>query len=81
MNVQILSSFSCPVCQSSQVKRAEYRGIFELVILRLFEICPLLCQACDMRFYMFPVKSRLRCPEMQQSGLDASRGNSGSPST
>jgi hypothetical protein len=53
MNVRVLPNISCPTCQSSQVIKAEYEGIVEQTILRLFEMFPLLCQACDMRFYMF----------------------------
>ncbi len=66
MNVRVLPNISCPTCQSSQVVRAEYEGIVEQTILRLFRMLPLLCQTCDMRFYTFLVRSSNQYTERVQ---------------
>jgi hypothetical protein len=58
---------TCPVCRNSRVSKAEYEGIVEQAILRCVEICPFLCQACGMRFYMFVATSSFRCPEPLQA--------------
>jgi hypothetical protein len=73
MNVHTLSDISCPVCRNSRVSRAEYEGIVEQAILRFVEISPFLCQACDMRFYMFVATSSLRRPELLQAWHDPER--------
>jgi len=70
MNVHTHSEMSCPACRSSRVSRAEYEGIVEQTILRFVEICPFLCQACYMRFYMFVATSSFRRPELLQAWHD-----------
>jgi hypothetical protein len=68
-----LPNISCPACRCTRVCKGEYEGIIEQTILRLVRICPFLCQACDMRFYMFLAASALPQPESLHSWLDAER--------
>jgi hypothetical protein len=76
MKIQAVHDFSCPVCQSSRVSRAEYEGIVEQTILRVVQICPFLCQACDVRFYMFVATSSFRRPEPVQAWRDSEQNES-----
>jgi hypothetical protein len=55
-----LPNISCPACACRRVCKAEYEGIVEQMILRITNICPFLCEACDMRFYMFLVPVEVR---------------------
>jgi hypothetical protein len=81
MSVRVLSNISCPTCQSSHVIGAEYEGIVEQTILRLFRMFPLLCQACNMRFYMFLAKSSALYSERVYSWQIAKQGKSNPPSS
>jgi hypothetical protein len=73
MKTLTLPTISCPACRCKRVHRADYEGIVEQTVLRIFNICPLLCRACDMRFYMFLVESPIHRPESLHSWLDAER--------
>jgi len=42
----------CPDCGSSQIARSRTKGLFELT-LRLFQIKPYRCLACDYRHFRF----------------------------
>jgi hypothetical protein len=49
--------FRCPVCRSPQVSRSEFWGIVERAIFWLAGICPLRCETCGRRFYLFPPRA------------------------
>jgi hypothetical protein len=53
------------------VCRAEYEGIVEQAILRIVNICPFVCQACGVRFYLFLIESTNARPEPPRAWLDA----------
>lgn len=55
MKIDNYSDVSCPSCRSSHVYMADYDGMVEQTILRIVNICPFVCQTCDVRFYMFLV--------------------------
>jgi hypothetical protein len=42
----------CPSCTSTNIRRANRRGLFE-EFLRLFFIAPFRCRACRRKFYRF----------------------------
>ena len=71
MKTLTIPNISCPACRCARVHKAEYEGIIEQTILRIVNICPFLCQACEMRFYMFLVESPVSRPESLHSWLDA----------
>jgi hypothetical protein len=73
MKTLTLPNISCPACRCSQVCKADYEGIIEQMILRIVNICPFLCQACDMRFYMFLLSMPMPRTEPLHSWLDAER--------
>ena len=73
MKTLTLPNISCPACRCARVCKAEYEGIVEQALLRIINIRPFLCQACDMRFYMFLVQSPSARPESLHSWLDAER--------
>lgn len=71
MNTHAIPNVSCPVCRSARVCKAEYEGVLEHTILRILAICPFLCQACSIRFYLFLVSYPHRRQERPQTWLDA----------
>lgn len=73
MKTSTLPNISCPACRCPRVTKAEYEGIVEQTILRIVNICPFVCHACDMRFYMFMVAAAMPRPESLHGWLDAER--------
>jgi|HubBroStandDraft_2_1064218.scaffolds.fasta_scaffold1339990_2 hypothetical protein len=71
MNSNVIRDITCPACRSARICRAEYDGILEHTILRILAICPFMCQACEMRFYMYLVSSPASRPDRPQTWLDA----------
>lgn len=71
MKTLTLPNISCPACRCSRVSKADYEGIIEQTLLRIVNICPFLCHACDMRFYLFVAESAVPRPEPMHSWLDA----------
>jgi len=76
MKMHTVSDFYCPVCRNSRVSRAEFAGIVEQTILRIFQICPFVCQACYTRFYMFVATSSFRRLEPLQPWHDSEQNES-----
>ena len=44
----------CPACQSRDIERASFRGVFERLLLGLAVRRPYRCQNCGRRFYDRP---------------------------
>lgn len=51
MNVECEST--CPVCRSQKVHSSRFQGVLECALLRILNIHPYWCGACDSRFYLF----------------------------
>ncbi len=42
---------ACPMCGSKDLYRSRGRGIYERVVLRVFDRYPYRCKQCGVRFY------------------------------
>ena len=45
--------YTCPNCESDNIRRSTRRGFVERVFLRLTLVWPYLCDDCDLRFWGF----------------------------
>lgn len=45
--------FACPSCGSSHLARSQRKGIYEHLLLSVFQVKPYRCLSCDYRHYRY----------------------------